>query len=194
MRRLLLVLVLIAGCVGCVPESKITSLAGPKAGSQVIGYCDGSVIFWRGGLLVKPIYRHTDSTITHAAVILYQNGKPWVYEAVPPRIHKVPLGAYLEEMKQKMQKERLQRRGFTYFMMQPRTPYSHGELAAMKWYAESQLGRPYMLRGWWKEREVRGLFCSQYIGNIIEQSGLIESSNWRESPGGLHAKLSPYYY
>src|SRR3972149_8100231 len=32
---------------------------------------DGSVVFIRGGLLVRPIYRHTDSTLTHVAIILY---------------------------------------------------------------------------------------------------------------------------
>lgn len=187
MRRLFLLLVLcVAGCA-LAPSSQ------PYAGPAATGYRDGSVIFWRGGLLVRPIYRNTDSTLTHAAIILYHGREPWVYEAVPPRIHRVPLGEYLKQMEEKKQNERLQRRGFTCFTMQPSVPYTKNELAAMKWYAESQLGRPYMLRGWWKGREVRGLFCSQYVGNIIEQSGLIDSSNFRESPGSLYTKLSPHY-
>ena len=57
---------------------------------------DGSVIFWQGGLLVKPILKHTDSDLTHAAIVLYNGKEPFVYEAVPPRVHKVPLAEYRE--------------------------------------------------------------------------------------------------
>ncbi len=59
----------------------------------------------------------------------------------------------------------------------------------MRRYAESQLGRPYMLRGWWKQREVRGVFCSQFVGDVIEQSGRIVSAHFRESPVSLYCKL-----
>jgi hypothetical protein len=184
MRRFLLVLLL---CVaGCAPQSE-----SPYAGPKAIGYRDGSVIFWRGGLLAGPILRRTGSDITHVAIILYHRGEPWVYESVPPRVHKVPLRDYLVELRLKQSQH--PKRNLTWFTMQPKVPYAQHELTAMKWYAESQLGRPYMLRGWWKGREVRGLFCSQYVGNIIEQTGLIESSNWRESPGSLHDKLSLHY-
>ena len=41
--------------------------------------------------------------------------------------------------------------------------------------------------------EVRGVFCSQLIGDIIEKSGLIESSHVHESPGSLHDKIEPFY-
>lgn len=188
MRRILLVLLLcVAGYViGCALQNE-----SPYAGSKATGYRDGSVIFWRGGLLAGPIYRRTDSNITHAAIILYHHGESWVYESVPPCVHKVPLRDYLLELRLKQSQH--PKRNLTWFMMQPKVPYAQHELTIMKQYAESQLGRPYMLRGWWMGREVRGLFCSQYIGNIIEQTGLIESSNWRESPGSLHAKLSPHY-
>jgi hypothetical protein len=154
---------------------------------------DGSVVFIRGGTLIGPIYRYTDSTLTHAAIILYSGMEPWVYEAAPPRVHKQLLTQYLVELRLKEQKERMQRKHMSWFLMQPRIPYTQRELEAMKWYAESQLGRPYMIRGWWKGHEVRGVFCSQYVGDVIEQSGKIQSSHFRESPGNLHKKLAPFY-
>lgn len=151
---------------------------------------DGSVIFWRGGLLVGPILRNTGSDITHAAIVLYDgNDEPWVYEAVPPCVRKIRLDEYEKELQTQSQK----RRDFSWFSMSPRKPYTVKQLAEMKKYAESQLGRPYMLRGWWKGYEVRGVFCSQYIGNIIERSGLIVSGNVRESPGSLYRKLAKFY-
>jgi hypothetical protein len=152
-------------------------------------YRDGSVLFWVDGILVKPILKHTGSHITHAAVIL--NG--YVYEAVPPCVRKIPLADYIKEMEAKKLKPAMQRRGFTYFIMQPKTPYTQTEIAAMVKHAESQLGRPYMLRGWWKGHEVRGIFCSNLIADIVATSRRITSAGVHESPGSLYAKLQPLY-
>lgn len=151
---------------------------------------DGSLIFWRGGVLAGPIARHTGSNITHAAIVLKDTaGKPWVYEAVPPRVHKVPLSEYLTEMTQKSKKHK----DFTWFVLTPKKAYTQKQVKDMRAYAEEQLGRPYMLRGWWKGHEVRGLFCSQYVGNILEKSGVIKSGQWHESPASLHKKIQPLY-
>jgi hypothetical protein len=149
---------------------------------------DGSVIFLQGGPLSKTIKRHTDSPLTHTAIVLYDGNEPWVYEASPPRVSRTPLAEYLNLLKRKSQKHAI-----SWFIMQPRVPYSESELVAMKNYANSQLGRPYMIRGWWKGREVRGLFCSEYAGNIIGKSGRIVSADYHESPGSLHIKLSVIY-
>jgi hypothetical protein len=150
---------------------------------------DGSVIFWQDGLFVRPIQRQTGSHLTHAAVIL----DGYVYEASPPRVRKVPLNQYLKEMEAKAQKRAMKRRGFKIVLMQPRVPYSLGDVQAMIAYAESQLGRPYSIRGWWKGQEVRGVFCSEYAGNVLERGGRIKSGGVEESPGSLHQKLEPIY-
>jgi hypothetical protein len=145
---------------------------------------DGSVIFIQGGPFTNLISRHTDSTLTHAAIILYDNGEPWVYEATPPRVCRTALPEYLRLLEKKSQRHEM-----SWFILEPRIPYSSRELSAMKRYAESQLGRPYMLRGWWKGREVRGIFCSEYVADILEQSGRINSAHIHESPGSLYIKV-----
>ena len=152
---------------------------------------DGSVIFWQGGLLVKPILKHTDSDLTHAAIVLYNSKEPYVYEAVPPRVHKVPMAEYRKLMEEKVDEAR---QPLMWFVMQPMDRYTDKQLAAMKAHAESQLGRPYMLRGWWKGHEVRGIFCSQLVGDTIAKSGKIEAGGIHESPGSLHDKLLPFYW
>ena len=152
---------------------------------------NGSVIFWGGGLLVKPIFRHTGSDITHAAVVLYSGSVPYVYEAVPPCVHKVPLAEYRLAMAQKVATSR--RGDFRWFIMEPKSRYTPLQLLAMKAHAESQLGRPYMLRGWWKGHEVRGIFCSQFAGNVLAKAGKIKAGGIRESPGSLYDKLLPTY-
>jgi hypothetical protein len=144
---------------------------------------NGSVLFWEDGFLVKPILRNTDSHLTHAAIIL----DGYVYEAVPPAVHKVLLKDYRKEMSEKKRKD------FKYFIMEPKKPYSKSELAAMRKYLDSQLGRRYMMRGYWKEKETRGIFCSQLVGNTIETTGRIKSANFHESPGSLYKKLESLY-
>ena len=148
---------------------------------------NGSVIFWNGGLLVRPISRETGSTITHATIILYEDGKPYVYEAVPPVVHRVPYAEYLKLMTTHKRKD------FSYFLMEPKQRYTKDSLTKMKAYADSQLGRRYEMRGYWKGHEVRGIMCSQFAGNTIEKSGLIKSNNFKESPGSLYRKLLPFY-
>lgn len=188
MRKLIALALLLCLLAGCEPQTL----------NKCPGFCpraaqDGSVLFWDSGILVRPIYRNTGSTLTHAAIILYIGGEPWIYEAVPPRVHRVPLNVYLKEMRDKEARPAMQRREFSWFIMQPRVAYTTTELLAMKRYANSELGRPYMMRGWWKGHVVRGIFCSQLVADIIEQSGRITSDNIKESPGSLYAKLTPLY-
>jgi len=143
------------------------------------------VLFWKDSLLVKPIIKHTGSDITHAAIIL----DGYVYEATPPRVHKVLLEDYVKEMATKTKRSR---HGFTYFIVQPKESYGTTEVSAMTKYAESQLGRPYMLRGYGK-RITRGVFCSELVADILEKNGRIKSSSFRESPGSLFNKIKDIY-
>ncbi len=148
---------------------------------------NGSVIFWCGGLLAKPILKHTDSDLTHAAIVLYDGKRPYVWEAVPPRVHKVPLDTYRILMEEKVRKSR---HPMSWFIIQPKLPFTAKELATMKTYAESQLGRPYQLRSWWKGHEVRGVFCSEFAGDVLAASGAIKAGGVHESPGSLYHKLT----
>lgn len=188
MRKLLALVLLTCLLAGCEPQAP-NKCPGPCPCPRPSVIQDGSVLFWDNGILVRPIYRNTGSTLTHAAIILYVGDEPWVYEAVPPSVHRIPLDTYLKEMKGKEARHQK----FSWFTTQPRIAYTLAELSAMKKHANSELGRPYMLRGWWKGRVVRGIFCSQLVADIIEQSGRIDSDNIKESPGSLHAKLTPLY-
>ena len=187
MRRLALLplLLLLASCTRNPPTPP-----SPPAPLYDAGLRDGSVIFWRGGLLVKPILKHTDSDITHAAVVLYQGKEPWVYEAVPPRVHKVPMDEYRQRMEEKLHESRWP---MAWFIMQPVVRYTANQRTDMKRHAESQLGRPYMLRGWWKGHEVRGIFCSQLVGDVLAKSRMFEAGGIHESPSSLYEKLLPLY-
>jgi len=158
----------------------------PMTDVQAVRCKDGSAIFWQDGFLLNPILKNTGSHLTHAALVL----DGYVYEAVPPCVHKVPIKQYLKDMETRKNSSK---RDFNYFVIQPKKPYTPSEVLLMYGYAKSQLGRPYMLRGFWKGREVRGIFCSQYVGNAIEKTGRIVSGNFHESPGSLYEKLKEIY-
>ncbi len=154
---------------------------------------DGSVIFWQDGFLVKPIMKNTGSDIVHCAIVLYENNEPYVWEATWPRVQKTRYSDYIAHLQTLKIKPISIKRGFKWFILQPVDNFTHQQLEAMKQYARSQLGRPYMLRGYWQNREVSGIFCSQYVSNCVEKSGRIQSANFKESPVSLKEKLKELY-
>jgi hypothetical protein len=154
---------------------------------------DGSVIFWENGFLVRPIERATGSDLVHVAIILYEDGIPYVYEATWPRVQKMTYVDYIQHLESIKQRPHLIKLGFKWFILQPIEPYTFDQLDAMKKYARSQLGREYMMRGYWKNREVRGIMCSQYVSLIIAKSGRIKSANFKESPISLRKKIQDLY-
>ena len=151
---------------------------------------DGTVIIVENGFLSRPITKITGSGKCHCAIILYQGGQPWVYEATLPHVRKMPLVDYQKWLEQR--RLRCMSRGLTnrsIYYRQPKTPYTVEQLARMKIYAESQLGRKYMMRGYWKQRKVRGTHCSQFVSEVIAQSYRIQSDGSKETPRSLDEKI-----
>ena len=155
----------------------------------LIGLPNGSIVVWEGGFLVGPIGNVTGSQYTHVAIVLDNN----IYEATPPVVRKMSVDNYFVYLESLKTKPFWQRRSFNYFILKPVKLFTDKQVSEMRSYAESQLGRPYMLRGYWQNREVRGIMCSQYVGNTLEKSGLIKSSNYKESPISLYNKVFPFY-
>jgi len=50
-----------------------------------------------------------------------------------------------------------------------------------------------MLRGWRKGHEVRGVFYSELVGDVLAKSRMFEAGGIHESPGSLHEKLLSSY-
>lgn len=146
-------------------------------------YKPGTAVFVQDGFVHKQIEKVTGSDMSHAAIVFYDNGEPWVYEATLPVVKRTPLKEW-----QKMHAEKSKKNGSKLHYIEPNNPYTDEQIDRMKIYADAQLGRKYRLRGFWKNKEVKGLHCSQYVGDIISQSGRIHSDHWKESPGSLYEK------
>ena len=154
--------------------------------SFCLAYEDGTTIFFQNGFFHRPIARYTGSHMCHIAIVLHQNGKEYVYESTLRGVQKTPLNIFLTKV---IHRQKWNKRLKVYYV-KPKIPYTKNELIKMKTYANSQLGRLYSLRGWWVNREVIGMHCSQYVGNIIGQTGRITSMRWKESPISLYRKLT----
>jgi hypothetical protein len=151
---------------------------------------DGSIIVFDKGTLNRSIYKHTGSTKNHLAVVFNVDGKLWVYESTWPRVKRVPFKDYLRWIESRKRKKRK----LVVTLVQPNTNYSPDEVKKMLAYANSQLGRKYMMRGWWKNREVRGIHCSQFVASVLKRSGKFKSNRpWKEAPGDVIRKIKKWH-
>jgi len=139
---------------------------------------DGTLVFVVNGPYTKLVERQTGSPVSHAAIILYENNTPVVYEATPPKVQKTPLTSWL-----KMAKE-LNSSYPKMDVIYVSPNWTQKQLYEMKRYAESQLGRPYAARGYMFHREVRGVHCAQFVADVLKAGG-IKTRGVNESPGTL---------
>lgn len=141
---------------------------------------DGSLLFLENS---NPVVKsHTRSSITHVAIVLYEDGEPWVYEAEPPRVKRIKFDEYIKEVK------KLRRRcpKLKMWTADP-SDWEIIDIEAMKKYADSQVGRKYSIGSWVKNRPSRGIHCGEYVLYILEKGGIdsISDRPWRTSPGDI---------
>ena len=112
-------------------------------------YPDCTLIFVINGPYSKLIEKKTGSNISHVAII-FDN---YVYEAVRGSgVSKIKVGDY-------------KRKDCVY--IRPNSPISSLLIIRMKKYADSQLGRPYTTRNFVRDRELIGVHCAEYVGDIL---------------------------
>lgn len=145
-------------------------------------YQDGSIILFQDSFMTHVIENKTGSDLTHAAIIFQNQGKLWVYESAPPAVVRIPFDEYKKRFKTSK-----------YYIYSRNQPFKKEQTEKMLKYADSQLGRKYMLRQWLLERETKGIHCSQYAGNILQASGLYQSKNYKESPVAILNKIKSTY-
>jgi len=147
---------------------------------------DGTVIFIENGILYRPIEAFTGSTFSHCAIIIYGN----VYEATPPAVRKMSTNEYAEYLSKRHTKRPLTRVVF----VEPPLPFSSTILQKMLKYAQGKIGTPYKLSTYWNRNQKIGMHCAQYVGNILQESGRINSNDNKETPGSLYKKLIEISY
>ena len=147
---------------------------------------EGTIIYNAHGSPL--VIRQTNSEITHVSIILKHENTLYVYEAVFPKVKKTPWETWLKTYPQAISPAKRQR--MTYSLATPNKEYTPEEIQRMHDYAEKQIGRPYSVRPYTKNKETPGIHCSEYITEIITQSKRYEPQNpLRTTPQNLYESL-----
>lgn len=147
-----------------------------------VGPADGSLIVLRdSNLLVRG---YTQSSWTHVAMILQDDGQPWVFEAAPGYVRKVPLVDFLSKA------GRPGSPGTAYaprvYYLSPRKPYSAVEILAMREFALRQIGRRYSVKGILRGQSVEGMSCAQFVAATLQQTGRIRFAHtFNQTPSSV---------
>ena len=106
-----------------------------------------------------------------------------------PASTKYPLGDYISSLRARAERTT----GFSWFMLQPRTTYTPRSGRHCGGTPTRSLAVPTCSAAGGNIERSDGIFCSQFVGDAIEQSGKIVSAHFRESPVSLYGKLSEFY-
>jgi hypothetical protein len=152
---------------------------------------DGTLLFVENGSNI--IEQYTDSTYTHVAIIVTEEGTAWVYEATPPKVRRVTLEHWLTGMARYNE-----RRSFSPALVsiaKPKKLYTEEQVVKLKEYLESQRGRVYSLRGYVRNRPTTGIHCSELCAGALEAMGSEFSTlNYRISPADLRRLVEADYH
>jgi len=143
---------------------------------------------WEDGSLVvlhdsnKMVASWTESDVTHVAMLLNINGQPWVYEATPGKVRRVTMTRYREELRALNANRRQPTR---MSLLQPKRPYTSGQVTDMRAYLNDQLGRRYSVKGIVRKKPGDGIHCAEYVATALTRSGRFRATN----PHALHPAL-----
>lgn len=157
---------------------------------------EGSAVFMENTVpwpLDKIVEKATGSPLAHVAVLLNCGGEPYIYEAFPPRVRKMPYREYVDEVLPKWEKQFWTRRlgGLNVFWWQPSKPLEQWRLIGMRAKAEELLGTPYNMLGTWffDWDGPKIMHCSKYGGIIYQGGEMMVAAGGREDPGSVFRKL-----
>ena len=149
---------------------------------------DGSLLFLENSNQFVELY--TGSETTHVAVIIHSQEQPWVYEATPGEVRKLPLDDYRAELG-KLNERRGEQRKIRAVLVEPRTAYSSQQITAMRELLEAQLGRRYSIKGHVRGRS-DGIHCAELAARALCTASVLKIERCQaESPASLLAKVKP---
>lgn len=153
---------------------------------------DGSLLFSQNSK--KVVQRHTDSSITHVAIVMHENGQCLVYEAAPPIVRRLHITRYYKEIGLLNQSLNADEDEVRVWLLPPSKPYSPEQVGAMKSYLNAQLGRRYSIKNYVREKTGDGIHCAELAGNTITQSGRHNiAASYSDNPATLLKVVTPAY-
>jgi hypothetical protein len=135
---------------------------------------DGTIVFSsKPGTVIGNVAKRLASnaqgfraSYTHVGIVFGNR----VYHSDFPRVHSFPLGHH--------------KRGEAVTYQLPTSSYTPQQIAAMKAYAQSQIGQPYRLRGFLRRDGSEG-WCSTFVGQVLNRGGHQITKQQRFTPDNL---------
>lgn len=126
----------------------------------------------------------TNSPYSHMGIVLFKDGKPYVFEAVQP-VKYTPLEAWLNRGK-----------GKHYVVKRPKSPLSTEAIAQLQKDTSHYIGKPYDLTFEWSDSRI---YCSELVWKLyksaadIELAPLAKLGSFNLSNPAVKAKLKERY-
>jgi hypothetical protein len=144
---------------------------------------EGTIVVLENSNLAVETYTHSETT--HVGMLIYTGAEWTVYEAAPKAVRKLSLENYYQELSRlnhhKFEPHRLRLR-----LYQPRQPYSAKELAAIRKFLDSQVGRRYSIKGIVRGKPGDGIHCADLVSTALLQTGRYRFDETHTvSPGSL---------
>ena len=107
----------------------------------------------------------TRSKYTHVATVVKHNGTTWVYESANGKgVQRQKLADYLAAESPN-----------TVYVLNPKQPFSRKRAKIYKAYLDSQLGRPYSIKHYFRGERCAGVHCSEYLTDALMRCRLIRA-------------------
>ena len=152
---------------------------------------NGSLLFVANGNNI--VQTHTNSTLTHVGVVLNNNGDPWFYDAIPPKVRKIKLADYIEEIKKENNKKKAKVK-LIVWIARPDHPLNQTEYKIMKKYLESQIGKPYSIDSFVLGAPGNGVHCCEMTGKAFEVIDRSYTANpGADSPVSVWKKTKDFF-
>ena len=143
-------------------------IIGIAANSRAGELPDGTLLFLENCSSV--VERATHGEIAHVAIVFCENGRQWVYEATPAKVRRVRLDDYLIDLARSNQR-RKEADEIRAFALQPQPEYTPDEVAKMRAYLDSQLGRRYSVKNYVRGKPYDGIHCAELTASTLNASG-----------------------
>jgi hypothetical protein len=130
---------------------------------------DGTLLFLENANSVVKVA--TGGKIGHVAIVMADEGQPWIYEATPARVRRVSPETYYEELARINARRDDDEKKIRMLAAAPKQPYTEAEKKAMREFLAGQIGRRYSVMNYVKDKDGDGIHCAELAGGMLNASG-----------------------
>lgn len=135
----------------------------------------------------------TQGQIGHVAILMADSGAAWVYEATPAQVRRVTQAEYYAELA-RLNARRGPANRIGVWAKQPAPGFTSSEIMAMRTYLDQQLGKPYSVKDYVRDKPTDGMHCAELASTALNTSSRFSFADChRLHPSALYAAVDRGY-